>query len=149
MPTDYSLDGLMPPSWAVIACLLYTSINVPVKDAGGNTIDQNYYKIPVNYRLPDGSTNQVESLYKLERNRLYDIRVNIDKAGDTDPHSAVQLNAGYTIQDWSTHEVLVSVEGINFIYVKDTKISMPNNTQFTTTFQSSTDVYKRQSQGRQ
>lgn len=123
----------------------YVLINVPVKDAGGNTIDQNYYKIPVNYRLPDGSTNQAESLYKLERNRLYDIRVNIDKAGDTDPHSAVQLNAGYTIQDWSTHEVLVSVEGINFIYVKDTKISMPNNTQFTTTFQSSTpDVVIKQ-----
>lgn len=64
--------------------------------------------------------------------------MNIDKKGDTDPHSAVPLNAGYTIQDWSTHEVLVSVEGINFIYVKDTKISMPNSTQFTTTFQSST-----------
>lgn len=123
----------------------YVLINVPIKDAGGNTIDQNYYKIPVNYRLPDGSANQAESLYKLERNRLYDIRVNIDKAGDTDPHSAIQLNAGYTIQDWSTHEVLVSVEGINFIYVKDTKISMPNSTQFTTTFQSSTpDVVIKQ-----
>mgnify|MGYP000125671914 CR=1 FL=1 len=43
------------------------------------------------------------------------------------------------------HEVLVSVEGINFIYVKDTKISMPNSTQFTTTFQSSTpDVVIKQ-----
>lgn len=116
----------------------YVLINVPVKDADGNTTTQNYYKIPVNYRLSDGSTGQTENLYKLERNRLYDIRVNIDKKGDTDPHSAVPLNAGYTIQDWSTHEVLVSVEGINFIYVKDTKISMPNSTQFTTTFQSST-----------
>ena len=116
----------------------YVLINVPVKDADGNTTTQNYYKIPVNYRLSDGSTGQTENLYKLERNRLYDIRVNIDKKGDTYPHSAVPLNAGYTIQDWSTHEVLVSVEGINFIYVKDTKISMPNSTQFTTTFQSST-----------
>ena len=116
----------------------YVLINVPVKDADGNTTTQNYYKIPVNYRLSDGSTGQTENLYKLERNRLYDNRVNIDKKGDTDPHSAVPLNAGYTIQDWSTHEVLVSVEGINFIYVKDTKISMPNSTQFTTTFQSST-----------
>lgn len=116
----------------------YVLVNVPVKDGKGTAIPQNYYRIPVNYRLPDGSTDQVENLYKLERNRLYDIRVNIDKAGDTDPHSAVTLKAGYTIQDWTTHEVLVAVEGINFIYVKDTKILMPNNTQFTTTFQSST-----------
>lgn len=116
----------------------YVLINVPIKDAGNSTHTQNYYKIPVNYRLPDGSTDQAESIYKLERNHLYDIRVNIDQKGDTDPHSAVTLNAGYTIQDWTTHEVLVSVEGINFIYVRDTKISMPNSTQFTTTFQSST-----------
>lgn len=116
----------------------YVLINVPIKDADNNTSMQNYYKIPVNYRLPDGSTDQAESIYKLERNHLYDIRVNIDQKGNPDPHSAVQLNAGYTIQDWTTHEVLVSVEGINFIYVKNTKISMPNSTQFTTTFQSST-----------
>lgn len=116
----------------------YVLINVPVKDAGNHTIMQNYYRVPVNYRLPDGTAAQEEGLYKLERNHLYDILVNIDKQGDTDPHSAVQLNGSYTIQDWTTHEVLVSVEGVNFIYVKDTKISMPNSTQFTTTFQSST-----------
>lgn len=116
----------------------YVLINVPVKDAGGMTTTQNYYRIPVNYRLPDGNSNQTGNIYKLERNYLYDIQVNIDKKGDTDPHAAVTLEAGYTIQDWTTHEVLVSVEGINFIYVKDTKISMPNSTQFTTSFQSST-----------
>lgn len=116
----------------------YVLINVPVKNAEGTTTTQNYYRIPVNYRLPNGSTGQAESLYKLERNHLYDIQVNIDKKGDTDPHTAVTLDAAYTIQDWTTHEILVSVEGINFIYVKDTKISMPNSTQYTTTFQSST-----------
>lgn len=116
----------------------YVLINVPVKDADNHTIMQNYYRVPVNYRLPDGTPGQEESLYKLERNHLYDILVNIDKPGDTDPNSAVNLNGSYTIQDWTTHEILVSVEGVNFIYVKDTKISMPNSTQFTTTFQSST-----------
>lgn len=116
----------------------YVLVNVPVKDADNHPITQNYYRVPVNYRLPDGTAGQEENLYKLERNHLYDILVNIDKQGDTDPHSAVQLNASYTIQDWTTHEILVSVEGVNFIYVKDTKISMPNSTQFTTTFQSST-----------
>lgn len=116
----------------------YVLINVPIKDAEGTVTNQNYYKIPVNYRLPDGDSGQAGNVYKLERNHLYDIRVNIDKKGDSNPHSAVTLNAGYTIQDWTTHEVLVSVEGINFLYVKDTKISMPNNTQSTTTFQSST-----------
>ena len=44
----------------------YVLINVPVKDADGNTTTQNYYKIPVNYRLSDGSTGQTENLYKLK-----------------------------------------------------------------------------------
>ena len=42
------------------------------------------------------------------------------------------------IKDWTTKEVIVAVEGFNFIYVEDTNIKLPNSTKFTTTFQSST-----------
>lgn len=61
----------------------YVLINVPVKNAEGTTTTQNYYRIPVNYRLPNGSTGQTESLYKLERNHLYDIQVKHRQEGDT------------------------------------------------------------------
>ena len=47
-----------------------------------------YYKIPVNHQLPDDSdqsdyeyTNEIRSLYRLERNHFYDISVTIDLPG--------------------------------------------------------------------
>lgn len=124
----------------------YLIVNVPVKDASNVLYPLNYYKVPVNYRLPDddNSTHTPEeeaarrALYKLERNRLYDIIAAIDKLGSLTPTTAVTLNANYTIQDWTTKEVLVAVENVNFIYVKDKDIKMPNTTAFITTFQSST-----------
>lgn len=124
----------------------YLIVNIPVKDASGTLYPLNYYKIPVNYRLQndDNSSHTPEeeaarkSLYKLERNNIYDILAVIDKLGSTTPPAAVQPSANYTVQNWSTKEVLVSVENINFLYVKDRDIRMPNTNTFTTTFQSST-----------
>ncbi|MFR7807966.1 MAG: hypothetical protein ACLU4N_00955 [Butyricimonas faecihominis] len=52
----------------------------------------------------------------------------------------MELTTQYTIENWTTKEVLVSVEGINFLYVEDSRITMPNSTKYTTTFQSSTPV---------
>ena len=123
----------------------YILINAPVKKADGTEKLQNYYKIPVNYRLPanDTDTNiDKDALYKLQRNYLYDITVQIDQPGAPTPETAVEIKGNYTIQDWSTKEVLVAVEGLNFIYVKDTKITLPNSTKFTTIFQSSTPDVK-------
>lgn len=114
----------------------YLLINVPLKDAQGAVYMQNYYKVPVNYRL-DASGTDNPSLYRLERNNLYDITVMIDKQGATTPEAAVALNANYIIRDWTTKQILVEVEGVHFIYVQDTKITLPNNTDFTTVFQSS------------
>lgn len=124
----------------------YMIINVPVRNTAGTVYPLNYYKVPVNYRLsavnntPPSADEEAarQALYKLERNRLYDVLAVIDKLGSTSPTTAVTLNANFTIQDWTTKEVLVAVDGINFIYVKDKTISLPNMTSFTTTFQSST-----------
>lgn len=101
----------------------------------------NYYRIPVNYRIPlDENDKSTETFYKLQRNYLYDISVTIDTVGSPDPEKAVELTTQYTIENWTTKEVLVSVEGINFLYVEDSRITMPNSTKYTTTFQSSTPV---------
>lgn len=124
----------------------YMIINVPVKNTAGTVYPLNYYKVPVNYRLSAVNNTPAtpeeeaarQALYKLERNRLYDVLAVIDKLGSTSPTTAVTLNSNFTIQDWTTKEVLVAVEGINFIYVKDKTMSLPNITTFTTTFQSST-----------
>lgn len=124
----------------------YLIMNIPAKGPDGKEYAQNYYKVPVNFRLPadnpaDPTPDQEarqKALYKLQRNHLYDITILIDKPGSTVPESAVLVSANYAIKNWSSKDVLVTVEGFNFIYVDQTIISMPNRTTFTTTFQSST-----------
>ena len=124
----------------------YLLVNIPVKDSQGVEYPLNYYKIPVNYRLSedDDNTNLTpeqeearKALYKLERNRLYDVVVAVDKLGTDNPNTAIELNGNYTIADWTSKEILVAVEGVNVLYVKDTEIRLPNSTSFTTAFQSS------------
>lgn len=119
----------------------YVIVNIPVISPEGTEISRNYYKVPLNYRLSSNdaaTTIEIEALYKLQRNHLYDIIVQVDQPGATTPETATEIKGAFIIQDWSTKEVLVTVEGINFIYVKDTHITLPNSTKFTTTFQSST-----------
>ncbi|WP_029902073.1 fimbrial protein [Prevotella sp. 10(H)] len=114
----------------------YVIVNVPVTDSQGVEHPQNYYRVPVNYVLSNGNTVDPDS-YRIHRNYLYDITLVVNKLGSTNPFTAQTLNGNYIIQDWTTKEVIVEVEGINFLYVKDTNIKLPNSTTFTTTFQSS------------
>lgn len=124
----------------------YLIMNIPATGPDGKEYVQNYYKVPVNFRLPadnpaDPTPDQEaqrKALYKLQRNHLYDITILIDKPGSTVPESAVLVSANYAVKNWSTKDILVTVEGFNYIYVDQTIISMPNRTTFTTTFQSST-----------
>ena len=124
----------------------YLIMNIPITGPDGKEYTQNYYKVPVNFRLPsDDTANPSEeqeaerdAIYKLERNHLYDITILVDKPGSETPESAKEISANYTIKDWTTKEVLVSVEGFNFLYVEQTTITLPNRTSYTTTFQSST-----------
>lgn len=121
----------------------YLIVNIPVRDNLSTLHSLNYYKIPVNYRLPENNDSPQVSeearraLYKLQRNYLYDVNVIIDKLGSVDPLNPVAITPNYTIQNWTTKQVLVSVDAANFIYVHDKVINMPLITSFTTTFQSS------------
>lgn len=124
----------------------YLIMNIPITGPDGKEYTQNYYKVPVNFRLPSDDTANLseeqeaerDAIYKLERNHLYDITILVDKPGAETPESAKEISANYTIKDWTTKEVLVSVEGFNFLYVEQTTITLPNRTSYTTTFQSST-----------
>ena len=118
----------------------YIIADIPVKNDVLGYV-HSYYRIPVNYRLSASDDSEaVKDLYKLQRNCLYDISVLVDRLGAPNPEGAVELTTQYTIQDWTTKDVLVAVEGIDFLYVEDTRITMPNSTKYTTTFQSSTPV---------
>ena len=74
-PNDWSLDQLNET---------YLIVNIPATGPDGKEHTQNYYKVPVNFRLPSDDTANpseatgrpsVNALYKLERNRLYDITI--------------------------------------------------------------------------
>lgn len=79
----------------------YILIRAPYNNTEG------YYKIPVNHQLPDDSdqsdyeyTNEIRSLYRLERNHFYDISVTIDLPGGPieDP---VIPDFSIRINDWA------------------------------------------------
>lgn len=119
----------------------YLIIGAPVQDEEGAFHPNNYYKIPVNYRMSSESDNPDNGdgiLRKLQRNYLYDITVNVSQLGSELPEKPDTLNATYTIAEWISHDIDVEVDGINFLYVRDTQITLPTDTAYTTLFQSST-----------
>lgn len=66
-----------------------------------------FYKVPVNKRLPDNNDGIVtdpwavwKKLYRLDRNTIYDITVNVDRPGGTDEDDAAVLTVTPTIQEW-------------------------------------------------
>ena len=66
-----------------------------------------FYKVPVNKRLPDNNDEIVtdpwavwKKLYRLDRNTIYDITVNVDRPGGTDEDDAAVLTVTPTIQEW-------------------------------------------------
>lgn len=120
----------------------YVVVNVPVIDSLNVEHPKNYYRISLNYFLGQDSdakepTASDSLLYRIQRNYLYDITLLINGPGSEDPHTPVTLKANYTIQDWTTKDVIVAVEGLSYLYVENTNITLPNSTSYTTTFQSS------------
>lgn len=75
-----------------------------------------YYKIPVNYRLPDNNDDldidpdTYKHLYRLQRNYIYDITVSIDHKGGTylDPEEVSYLTLKAT--PWDMEDITVNYE---------------------------------------
>ena len=104
---NYTIDGLHTEAPIVAERQAYILLYAPCKT--GTTPIYGYYKVPLNNLLPDSNDqetfneqeyNAIRSLYRLERNHLYDITVTIDAPGGPveDP-----VTPGYTIRinDWT------------------------------------------------
>lgn len=71
-----------------------------------------YYKIPVNYRLPENNDDDNITpedylyLYRLQRNYLYDITVTIDREGGSENEPALP-NLKYHVAKWIPYEIEV------------------------------------------
>lgn len=115
----------------------FVYLNVPVQK-GASAVNQ-YYKIPVNYRL-SASGGDPAHLYRLQRNYIYDITAHINgDGGNSAPEAVVLDNVNYRIIDWSTNDVDVWIKNIMYLYVDEQKIVMNNTDTYTTRFQSSSD----------
>ena len=83
-----------------------------------------YYKIPVNYRLPsnnddiDIDPSDYRHLYRLQRNYIYDITVNIDRPGGTVTDPSELANLTYEVNPWEREDVTVNYED-NLSYRSD------------------------------
>lgn len=103
-PNDW-FDSSNPQPWVDQPIIkerqTYIMIKAPFEDK------MYYYKIPVNYRLPDDGdedktdTDHYHDLYQLRRNHIYDITVKIDRAGGTDNEPVQLLPLEYQVQDWT------------------------------------------------
>ncbi len=75
-----------------------------------------YYKIPVNYRLPfnnddiDIDPADYRHLYRLQRNYIYDITVNIDRPGGTVTNPGELANLTYEVNPWEKEDITVNYE---------------------------------------
>lgn len=124
--------------WNVsVADETFVYLNVPVQK-GPSTVNQ-YYKIPVNYRL-SASGGDPGHLYRLRRNYIYDITAHINgEGGSSAPEAVVLDDVNYRIVDWSTNDVDVWIKNIMYLYVDEQAIVMNNTDSYTTRFQSSSD----------
>lgn len=114
----------------------YVIINVPLENKSNN-----YYRIPVNYRLPVDidkvDPSDASYLYRMDRNFIYDVTVLIDKEGSDIPEHAVTLDCGYTIRDWAGKNKIVVIDVGQWLWVKDDVLYMNNKDEIFTKFDSS------------
>ncbi|MCF0166917.1 MAG: hypothetical protein HUJ89_07185 [Bacteroidales bacterium] len=124
----------------------YISLKVPLQETteGGETIIVDYYyKIPVNWRLPDDNDKIDHSdpsyLYRLDRNHIYEVEVMVDAAGSTEPDIPKELVWTYHILDWAEADRLVDIHvyDIQWLWVLDEVLYMENFDTITTDFDSS------------
>lgn len=104
-------------------------LRVPLKNK-----PENYYRIPVNYRMGEDSDNQNpqddSDLYRLKRNHLYDISVLIDKAGTDTPETPLEIEGSYKIKQWTDLSLPEELATQNWLFVKEHNVRMINITNY-------------------
>lgn len=113
----------------------YIELILPVKQSTEPYATADFkYHIPITPQNLTGA--DAEYMNRLDRNYLYDIALRIKIAG-TIEEPLETITGNYTIQDWSTQEVLVYVQATDYLVLSEQNIIMPNTSTYTITFNSS------------
>lgn len=72
-----------------------------------------YYKVPVNYQLPEDNDaitpdENYKNLYRLKRNYIYDIAVTIDREGGSRIDPGTLVNLTYNVKPWNGEKIEVN-----------------------------------------
>ena len=78
----------------------------------GNDGKKYYYKVPINYQLPEDNDaitpdESYKDLYRLQRNYLYDITVTIDRKGGSERKPIEVQNLEILVKPWTEKEITV------------------------------------------
>lgn len=112
----------------------YLELLIPLKENTGSDIGYYKYRVPV---TPYGLTGDDQQyMNKVQRNFLYDIGVTVRILGSRD-EPPVDIQGNYTIKDWSTQEILVTITGSHYLVVSERNVVMPNISSYTLNFNSS------------
>lgn len=112
----------------------YLELLIPLKENTGSDIGYYKYRVPV---TPYGLTGDDQQyMNKVQRNFLYDIGVTVRILGSRD-EPPVDIQGNYTIKDWSTQEILVTITGSHYLVVSERNVVMPNMSSYTLNFNSS------------
>lgn len=96
-----------------------------------------YYRVRFNYR-PD-SPGDGKS-FRLRRNYIYDLQVNLDRLGGIDPEEAVELDFMLTLKDWTEQKVEVVINQFDYLMVEERYVEMHNIMHYEIPYISSTRV---------
>lgn len=111
----------------------YLLVNIPY-----GTHTSNYYRVPVNRYADTNSDGQnpsgVNVSGQIQRNRIYDVTVNINGGGSDTEAGAVVVNGNYTITDWTTYQIILKTISQHYLGISDYAISMANISSYTLSF---------------
>lgn len=111
----------------------YLLVNIPY-----GTHASNYYRVPVNRYADTNSDGQNPSATnisgRIQRNRIYDVTVNINGGGSDTETGAVVVNGNYIITDWTTYQIILKTISQHYLGISDYAISMANISTYTLSF---------------
>lgn len=100
----------------------YITIRVKwYKVDGGVEPKDYYYRIPFNYSLP---TPDEGNNHSLQRNFIYNFKVNIGALGGLDPDQTVELTPDFEIKEWTTNRIVAKLNQYDYLVVAETDVEM-------------------------
>jgi len=91
------------------------------KEEGGIEPKDYFYRIPFSYTLP---TPEESNNHSLQRNYIYDFKINIGALGGLDPDQTVELTPDFEIKDWTTNHIVAKLNQYDYLVVAETDVEM-------------------------